>query len=247
MSRVVEVCSCPITLRTTFIGTPSVTSHVAYECRRSWNRRPPVACFATWATASRSVGCTLVLSRPVAARQVAFHPPSSSTTWPSSPARTSDGSHTRRRKLFRLSGPPDRLGKTSAPGSRSAPNRVPSGPSTPPPGTQAAAPSGTPARDFGNGLSTTSEGVSTATWTTRSSRRSRSTASHARPAHSPHRRPAPAAAQRIARCRSGVAGRSRPAKSVRLIDGGADRTTRFAGPVRPPPGSRPAASRAPPS
>ena len=71
MSSVVDVCSCPITFRTTLTGTPSVTSQVAYECRRSWNRRPPPASFATWSTASRSVArhAAVSLPSPVAPRR----------------------------------------------------------------------------------------------------------------------------------------------------------------------------------
>lgn len=59
--------------------------------------------------------------------------------------------------------------------------------------------------------------VSSATWTTRSTARSRSTEDHVSPAHSPQRRPAPAAAETIARCRGGTAGSSLPKKSSRLI------------------------------
>src|SRR5215813_12574050 len=41
--RVVDVLSWPMTARTMFTGTLSETSHVAYECLRSWNLSPPAA------------------------------------------------------------------------------------------------------------------------------------------------------------------------------------------------------------
>jgi hypothetical protein len=48
---VLDVCSWPITNRTTLTGTPLVTSHVAYEWRKSWNRNAPTELLAMWTIA----------------------------------------------------------------------------------------------------------------------------------------------------------------------------------------------------
>ncbi|SCL16859.1 hypothetical protein GA0074694_1796 [Micromonospora inyonensis] len=147
------------------IGTPSVTSHVAYECRRSWKRSPPYAAAATWATAAASLGNSAWCSAPARSGHCATHRPGPiSATRPSSPARTRDGNHTRRRKFDRRCGPPSRSAKINARPSGSVAPRRWRNASARNPG------SGTvrsPARLFGYVRSMIPECVSIATWTTR--------------------------------------------------------------------------------
>jgi hypothetical protein len=47
---VTDAFEWPMTLATSLTGTPDDTSHVAYECRKSWKRSPPADFF--WAAPS---------------------------------------------------------------------------------------------------------------------------------------------------------------------------------------------------
>ncbi|WP_243715583.1 hypothetical protein [Micromonospora sp. KC207] len=66
-SNVVDAFSCPTTRRTTSTGTPSVTSHVMYERRRSCNRSPPTAEAAACATAAVVVAAATIAAGAAAA------------------------------------------------------------------------------------------------------------------------------------------------------------------------------------
>src|SRR4051794_38020092 len=77
-SSVVDVCSCPITFATSLSGTPSETSHVAYECRKSWNRSPigrPALCSEGFQTRARKV--PRLSAAPVRATKIRSSSPTS--------------------------------------------------------------------------------------------------------------------------------------------------------------------------